>query len=88
MPLVKVGARHQVTIPKEIVERIGIKPGDYVAIAYKNHQVVIVPASAREDDWFWSKEWQKKEREADEALARGDCKDFNTVEDLIRDLRS
>lgn len=33
--------------------------------------------------WFWTPEWQAMEREADEALARGDYETFDTVEDAI-----
>jgi len=90
MPLVKVGARHQVTIPKEIVKKLRLKSGDYVEVTLEDSKVVIVPKAIvdREDAWFWSKEWQEKEREADEALAKGDYKEFDNVEDLIRDLHS
>jgi antitoxin MazE len=90
MPLVKVGARHQVTIPKEIVEQAQLRAGDYVEITLEGGKIVIVPKEIidREDAWYWSKEWQEKEKEADEALARGDYKEFENVEDLIRDLNS
>ena len=36
--------------------------------------------------WFWTKEWQAGEREADEALAQGKYVEFNTVEDAIAEL--
>lgn len=85
MAVVKLGARRQLTIPKEIIEQLGIKPGDYVEATRKNRSIVITPS---EDAWFWSKEWQEKEREADEALAHGDYQDFDDVAELIRDLRS
>ncbi|MCS7197672.1 MAG: AbrB/MazE/SpoVT family DNA-binding domain-containing protein [Candidatus Bipolaricaulota bacterium] len=85
MPLVKLSARCQVTIPKEIIEQLGLKSGDPVEVTHKDRSIVITPL---EDAWFWSKEWQEKEREADEALAHGDYKDFDDVAELIRDLRS
>lgn len=90
MPLTKVGSRHQVTIPKEIVEKLQLKSGDYVEVTLEDSKVVIVPKAVvdREEAWFWSKEWQEMEREADEALAKGDYKEFDNVEDLIRDLHS
>ena len=90
MPLVKIGARHQVTIPKEIVEQAKLKPGEYVEVTLEKGKIVVIPKTVvdREDAWFWSKEWQQKEREADEALAKGDYKKFDNVEDLIRDLNS
>ena len=85
MPLVKLGARRQVTIPKEIIEQLGLKPGDYVEVTRKNRSIVITPS---EDVWFWSKEWQEKEREADEDIKAGRVKRFKNVEDLIKDLNS
>jgi len=36
--------------------------------------------------WFWTPEWQKKEREADEDIAQGRVKEFSTVEELLKDL--
>lgn len=44
----------------------------------------IDPAQA----WYWSAEWQSKEREADEDLAAGRYRDFDDIEDLIRYLNS
>lgn len=42
----------------------------------------------KDQEWYWTKQWQKWEREADEALAKGEFKDFDTVEELIADLNS
>ena len=88
MPLVKVGARHQVTIPKEIVEKLRLKSGDYVEVTLEDSKVVIVPKAIvdREDAWFWSKEWQEKEWEADEDIKAGRVKRFKNMEELIKDL--
>lgn len=73
-PLVKVGARHQVTIPKEIVSQIQLAPGEYVAVTLERGRIIVAPKHIvdRDDAWFWSKEWQAKEREADEAIAKGE----------------
>ncbi|MDP2630237.1 MAG: hypothetical protein Q8P56_02405 [Candidatus Uhrbacteria bacterium] len=38
--------------------------------------------------WFWTKEWQEMEREADEDIAAGRVAGpFTSVEDFIRSLR-
>ena len=37
--------------------------------------------------WFWSQEWQKKERRADQAIKKGSVKRFDQVEDLILELK-
>lgn len=36
-----------------------------------------------DDAWFWSEEWQAKEKEVDIALAEGRFKDFNTIDEVI-----
>lgn len=41
MPLVKVGPKHQVVIPKAVREKLGVDPGDYVEVAFENNQAVI-----------------------------------------------
>lgn len=37
-------------------------------------------------DWFWTPEWQAKEREADEDIAAGRYKTFATMEEFLEDL--
>ena len=59
----------------------------------KRRRVIIKTIKPREkipkdQKWFWTKEWQKKEREADEALKRREHKEFENVKDLLRDLHS
>ena len=50
MPLVKVGSKHQVVIPKIVRDELGIEPGDYVEISrrkdgalIKRQQMIDVP---------------------------------------------
>lgn len=91
MPLVKISSKHQITIPKEILDKLRLKPGDYVDAQLRNGKVILTPKEGidKEDDaWFWSEEWQEKERAADEAIRQGKVKTFENVEDLIRDLNS
>lgn len=38
--------------------------------------------------WWWLEFWQKGEREAEKELKRGKVEEFESVEDLIGDLRS
>lgn len=41
---------------------------------------------SEDTSWFRDKEWQNKERKADEDLKKGRHKDFDTVEELIEHL--
>jgi hypothetical protein len=39
-----------------------------------------------EQDWYWSSAWQKMEKEADEALLRGEVDTFDNMDDFINTL--
>jgi len=45
-----------------------------------------VLATAEDQAWFWTEEWQAGEREAEADLAAGRYQVFDTMEDLIGDL--
>ena len=52
-------------------------------------QAGMKPANTPPDQaWFWTDEWQKGEREVDEALANGEYDEFDNVDELIKDLQS
>ena len=42
----------------------------------------------KDQEWFWSKAWQKGEREVNEALRKGEYEVFDSAEELIKDLHS
>ena len=88
MPIVKVRKRYQLTIPEEVREQLGLAVGDYVEIKAHGEEAVIVPKKLvdKQDAWYWSKEWQAMEREADEDIKAGRVKRFDNVEELIEDL--
>lgn len=47
------------------------------------------PARVPTDEaWFWTEEWQKGEREANEDVRQGRYKTFDTVERLLADLHA
>lgn len=73
MPAVKIGPKHQITIPKEIFDSLRLKVGDFVETTIRDNTVVIIPQRMvpRDQEWFWTREWQEKEREADEAIKEG-----------------
>lgn len=47
--------------------------GDHILMRLVGARVEMVPASLIPKDqfWFWTPEWQSKEREADEDIAQG-----------------
>lgn len=123
MSIVKIGPKHQVTIPKEVFDQLHLKPGDFLEAITQGGKIVMVPRqltakapapsltkkeqeillTAKEkveqiqkdilhsqgltkeeakiagkvdlidpdQAWWWTEEWQKKEREAEKDIREG-----------------
>lgn len=86
----RVGAKHQVTIPRRISKALRRKKGDHMLMRLVDRRVEMIPVSLIPKDqlWFWTPEWQKKECEVDEEIARGELKEFKSVDELMEDLNS
>jgi bifunctional DNA-binding transcriptional regulator/antitoxin component of YhaV-PrlF toxin-antitoxin module len=87
---VRIGAKNQLTIPRRISRALRLKKGDHMLMRLVGGRVEMIPVSLIPKDqlWFWTPEWQKKEREADEDIAQGRVKEFDSVEGLLKDLKS
>ena len=85
-----VGAKRQVTIPHRICSALRLKKGDHMLMRLVGGRVEMIPVSLIPKDqlWFWSREWQEKEREADEDIAAGRTKTAASVDELFKDLNS
>ena len=91
MASTRIGPKHQITIPREAFERLGLQPGDFLEVQVHGDTLYLVPQKLipRDQAWFWTQEWQEREREADEAIASGEISDlFDSADDLIRHLRN
>jgi AbrB family looped-hinge helix DNA binding protein len=78
-----------VTIPAQLRRRFGLdQPGAQVEIVVRDGEIVLLPhvAVPAEQAWFWSKEWQTKEHEADSDSAAGRRTQFETGEDFLAHL--
>ncbi len=78
-----------VTIPAQLRRQLGLdKPGAQVEIVVRDGEIVLVPHLAVRIDqaWFWTPEWQAKEREVDEELAAGRRTDLTSAAELVEHL--
>ena len=68
--IMKISPQGQIRIPKKILQTLKIRPGDYIEIDVENGQAVLKPRKLIDpgQGWYWSKEWQALEAEADEAI--------------------
>jgi antitoxin component of MazEF toxin-antitoxin module len=91
MPSVKLGGKREVRLPKETIRALRLRKGMKFDIRVAGDVVVLVPARRipKDQRYFWTEEWQRKEREADEDIARGDVLGpFYDADEAIRALRA
>ncbi len=50
MSIVKVTRKRQITLPKNVCEQLGIKPGDYVRVYVDKHSRIVVEKIISIDD--------------------------------------
>ena len=70
---VRIGPKHQITITKDIFEALDLKVGDFLDAHLEDGTIVLVPQKLipKDQAWFWTEEWQKGEKEADEDIKAG-----------------
>jgi AbrB family looped-hinge helix DNA binding protein len=90
MPTVKISPGGQVRIPKEIMEKLNVSTGDYLDFNFEEGNVNIKAKKLIDADqaFFWEKEWQDAERNAEKNIKEGNLsRVFTTAEEGISYLR-
>jgi AbrB family looped-hinge helix DNA binding protein len=90
MSLVKVKNKYQIVIPEDIRKKLKVEIGDTLEIEEKSGVLIIKPVMLIEKSqaYFWTKEWQEGEKEAEEAKKKGRYKEFKKADEAIKWLRS
>jgi AbrB family looped-hinge helix DNA binding protein len=86
--LISVRKKGQITLPLSMRNKLGIKEESIVMAKIVDDTIVLVPQETvdRDQAWFWKERWQKLEAEAEEDLAAGRTKTFESVEDLFHEI--
>ena len=90
MEVTRISPKHQITIPKEAFKKLHLEVGDFLEVETTQEGLLLIPKKLipKDQAWFWTKEWQGKEKDADEAIAKGEVSGpFKTADELIRHLR-
>ncbi len=90
MPAIKIGPKHQITIPREVFDTLNLEVGDFLDTQVKDNTIVLVPKKLipKDQEWFWTKEWQRKEKEAEKAIEKGEIEgSFLKASDVIKALK-
>lgn len=90
--LLSVKKRYTLTIPKSLRDKLQVKEGEYVEAEIKGHSLVLTPVRVikKDQEYFWTKEWQEGEKEADEDIRRGRLSrpyGEDELDQFIKDLR-
>jgi AbrB family looped-hinge helix DNA binding protein len=83
-------AKGQLTIPDDIRKAAHLEEGDLLEAEITPDGVLLRPQKLIDatQAWFWTRDWQAGEREADADRAAGRVEPFGSGEDFIEALRS
>ena len=88
----RISSKNQIAIPKHVMTALNLKPGDEIDIQIEDGIARLLPVTTitvpRDQAWYWTKEWQEKERQADEDIAAGNFRDFDNLDALMKELKS
>ena len=85
MEVLQIRKKFQITLPRSIRERLGLEEGDYIAVEVRDEEIVLRPKKLvdKGQAWFWSREWQEAEGEAEADMQSGRVHEFADAEDAI-----
>ena len=88
--ILKVQKNKNITLPMWVMNRFHVEVGDFVRVEETKHGILLKPAKLIDPSqaYFWTKEWQAGEREAEEDIRHGRVKAFKNVKELLKDLKS
>jgi AbrB family looped-hinge helix DNA binding protein len=91
MALVRVKRHYQITIPQGLRKELNIDIGDYVELENQKGNIIMRPVKLVRPDqeYFYTKEWQKGEAEADKDIAKADViGPFDNIKDSLKALKN
>lgn len=68
-----VSSKFQISLPKALRDRLGLRAGDHLVIEEREGNLVLTPAAAvpKGQLYFWSRRWQEGEAKAEQDIAAG-----------------
>ena len=68
--VMKISPQGQIRIPKKIMNRLNMMPGDYVEVDVEEGNAVLKPRKLVDpaQSWYWSEQWQADEAQIDKEL--------------------
>ena len=91
MALMKIRKNYQLTIPRNLRSKFHLAEGDYVEMDGQDEFIVLRPVKIIQpnQEYFYTKEWQKGEAEVDEQIRKGEgYGPFETAEEALKSLKT
>lgn len=81
MTKTRIGSGRRVTIPRAALEALELAPGDIIEVQVEGDALRLVPQKLipRDQTWFWTKEWQERDREAEAAIEAGELSERRSI---------
>lgn len=86
---ISVRKRGQLTLPAKLRKACQIDEGDIVEAEVTDEGILIRPKKLIDSAqaWFWSAEWQRGEREAEEDIKKGRTKTHGSIDEMLKGLK-
>lgn len=86
---VRVGGKRQITLPRDAATRFRLDVGDELEARILPDRIELIPLVTvpRDQAWFWSPEWQSKEKQAEAARRAGKHAEFKNARQLVAGLK-
>jgi len=70
--VMKISPQCQIRIPEKLMKAFGIGKGDYVEVNASEEGIILKPRKLIDpaQSWYWSREWQQKEADADAEIKK------------------
>jgi len=88
--VIKVKGGRTVSLPAWVTRRFGMRNGGFVSVRETRNGVLLKPATPANEAqaWFWTRRWQRMEREVDAEIRRGRLRRSRNLRELVHDLRA
>jgi AbrB family looped-hinge helix DNA binding protein len=84
----KVTRHGQITLPASVRKQLGVEEGDIIEIEVVDDRATLVPKKLvdKGQAYFWTREWQEGEREAETDIKSGRVRVYDSAKELIQEL--
>lgn len=86
MNLIKLRQKSQITIPKDVIKKLGLSPGDYLGVDADENKIVLMPKVRFSRESELSKNGESIISESLEQLKNKEFTVHKDIDDLINNL--